>query len=88
MPYLPIVRPRSLARSSIYFELSRTKPCGKEIGRLGDNPIFDVVQDEHGRQYRYSGIAPVTPSGFDPSMLRKGEFIVARRLIYRLLAKA
>lgn len=85
MPYLPTGRPQALARSRVFFELGCVHPCGREIGRLGDHPIFDVVEDKHGRRYRYSGVAPLGVAGFDPAALRSGEFIVARRLIYRLL---
>lgn len=86
MPYMMMPRPSAVGRSAAVFELGRVTPCGPEIGRLGEHPIFETIEDEHGRRYRYSGVLSSSVAGFDPGQLRKGEFVVGKRLIYRALA--
>jgi len=56
---------------------------GPAVGRLGDNPIADVVVDESGRHYRFVGVAPRLENGrVNVDALRPDEWIVEPGLVY------
>ncbi|MFT3730419.1 MAG: hypothetical protein QM780_03195 [Hyphomicrobium sp.] len=72
-----------------YSILHNAKHEGPIIGRLDDYEFSEFVQDEFGRLFAYSGVAPRLPNGqFDDAALRDGEFIVQPGLIYIYRGKA
>lgn len=70
-----------------YFVLRNTKLIGPEIGRLGDVPLHEVLEDEWGRSYRYVGVCP-SGSSVLPVPLNTGEFILPPGVVYRMLEGA
>jgi hypothetical protein len=67
-----------------FFILRNMKPVGPEIGRLGDIPLHEAVEDEWGRTYRYVGIASRVGSKYAVN-LGEREFILPPGVVYRML---
>ncbi len=72
-----------------YCILHNTTPDGPVIGKLDGREFSEFVQDEFGRLFCYSGVAPRLSDGrFDDAALKDGEFIVLPGLIYKYRGKA
>ncbi len=72
-----------------YSMLHNIKPEGPVIGRLDGREFSEFIQDEFGRIFSYSGVAPRRSNGqFDDAALKDGEFIVQPGLIYKYRGKA
>ena len=68
-----------------YYMLVEPRPEGSAIGFLAGNAISEKVRDLFGRHFSYAGAAPRKHDGsYDLDALRKGEFIVAPGLVYRM----
>ena len=71
-----------------YCLLMETEPIGKILGYLDGVPFYEMVRDQWGLCYRYTGVARRRPWGeIDFTVLRQGEFVVSSGLIYRVLLK-
>jgi hypothetical protein len=67
-----------------YYLLADVKPGGEILGYYCEQPISEVVRDQFGRVYSYSGIAPRDSDGqYLLAELGPGEFILPPGLVYR-----
>jgi hypothetical protein len=61
------------------------RPEGPMVGVFADSPISESVLDCFGRSYIYAGAAPRRQNGrYDIAALKRGEFILAPGLVYRM----
>jgi hypothetical protein len=70
-------------RAAENYMLSFVEPGGEILGSYGGQPILEVVRDQFGRVYGYSGIAPRDSDGqYLLAALRPREFILPPGLVY------
>ncbi|MBS0237177.1 MAG: hypothetical protein JSR89_01990 [Proteobacteria bacterium] len=63
--------------------LRNMHPVGARIGQFMNGPLYDSIEDEWGRVYRYVGVCPRVGRHY-AIVLGKREFIYPPGIIYRM----
>jgi hypothetical protein len=70
-----------------YFLLPTARPEGPVVGHVRGSPIPASMIDDHGKRYRFVGMARRDSDGrLDVLSLKSGEWIVAPDLVYEKAA--
>ncbi|HVI92028.1 MAG TPA: hypothetical protein VM659_27310 [Dongiaceae bacterium] len=86
-PHLVQIRPvRPVRPDPDLYRLLGAKPDGTVVARYRDQDVCDVVIDEQGRRYIFTGLVPRRRDGsYDVSGLKAGEMFIEPGLIYQLI---